>query len=331
MMKTGFAPFLFLIIALLVFTGCSEDDSKDQNYGDIDFRSEMRAFVSDLSAFAKEQQAGFLVIPQNGQELITDTGESDGEIQTDYLQSIDASGRENLFYGYDHDDTETPADDNEFLLELCQLCETNDVEVLVTDYCFTQAKVDNSYDMNGQYGFTSFAADERELNSIPDYPASPINVNSNDIDDISEIGNFLYLINSENYSSKQEFINAIAATDYDLVLIDLFFEENSYSAADITQLHSKANGGSRLVICYMSIGEAEDYRYYWQSAWNSDPPNWLDRENPDWAGNYKVRYWDENWQDLIYGGDDSYLQKIINAGFNGVYLDIIDAFEFFED
>ncbi len=81
----------------------------------------------------------------------------------------------------------------------------------------------------------------------------------------------------------------------------------------------------------MSIGEAEDYRYYWQDSWINNPPNWLEDENPDWEGNYKVRYWDKDWQSIIYGNDNSYLKKIINAGFDGVYLDIIDAFEYFEN
>jgi cysteinyl-tRNA synthetase len=83
----------------------------------------------------------------------------------------------------------------------------------------------------------------------------------------------------------------------------------------------------------MSIGEAENYRYYWQESWynKKDRPPWLLKENPYWEGNYKVQYWDPEWQAIIIGGEDSYLNKIIAAGFDGVYLDIIDAFEYFEN
>ena len=113
--------------------------------------------------------------------------------------------------------------------------------------------------------------------------------------------------------------------------MDLFFhDESAFTASEIQQLKSKANGGTRLVISYMSIGEAEDYRYYWQADWEQDKPSWLDEENPEWEGNYKVKYWDEKWQDIIYGNDDSYLKKILDAGFGGVYLDIIEAFEYYE-
>jgi len=44
-----------------------------------------------------------------------------------------------------------------------------------------------------------------------------------------------------------------------------------------------------------------------------------------------VRYWVAAWQDIVYGNDNSYLKKIRDAGFDGVYLDIIDAFEYFEN
>jgi len=81
----------------------------------------------------------------------------------------------------------------------------------------------------------------------------------------------------------------------------------------------------------MSIGEAEDYRFYWNTAWAISPPSWMEAENPDWPGNYKVKYWDPAWQAMIYGNDASYLKKILDAGFDGVYLDIIDAFEYFEN
>ena len=114
--------------------------------------------------------------------------------------------------------------------------------------------------------------------------------------------------------------------------MDLFFQdESAFTASEIAQLRIKANGGRRLVIAYMSIGEAENYRYYWKSSWNLIKPQWLDAENPDWKGNYKVKYWDKEWQSLIFGTPDSYLQKIVTADFDGVYLDIIDAFEYYEN
>ena len=42
-------------------------------------------------------------------------------------------------------------------------------------------------------------------------------------------------------------------------------------------------------------------------------------------------YWTKSWRDILFGSKDSYLDKILNAGFDGVYLDVVDAYEYFED
>ena len=119
-------------------------------------------------------------------------------------------------------------------------------------------------------------------------------------------------------------------TDYDLLIIDLYVSDERLTLKDIMRLKTKRNGGQRLIICYMRIGEAEDYRWYWQPSWNQNPPDFLCAQNESWEGNFKVRYWDPDWQNLIYG-NEGYLSKILDAGFDGVYLDIIDAFEYFEE
>ncbi len=247
--------------------------------------------------------------------------------QTAYLNAIDGAGREDLFYGYQYDNQATPPEENEYMLGFLDICEQNNVEVLVTDYCFTEFKMDDSYSQNHNQDFISFAAPERELNIIPTYPVQPFNVNTKDINYLSGAKNFLYLINTEHFPGMEEFINIMSGTNYDLLLIDCFYEDMAFTVSDIQQLKTKKNGGKRLVISYLSIGEAEAYRYYWNHSWNNDPPEWLREENPDWPGNYKVSYWDPAWQAIIYGNDASYLKIILNAGFDGVYLDIIDAFE----
>ena len=211
------------------------------------------------------------------------------------------------------------------------IAERNGVEVLVTDYCWTLSLMADSYEKNVAKGYISFAADHRELDNIPYYPEKPYNVNTSDITTLAGAKNFLYLLNPGSYDTKEAFLNAVKATDYDLIIIDLFYDGTEMlTPGEVSLLKVKDNGAARLVIAYMSIGEAEDYRYYWQQAWNKTPPSWLAGENPDWHGNFKVRYWDKNWQNIICGNDGSYLKKILDAGFDGVYLDIIDAFEYFE-
>jgi cysteinyl-tRNA synthetase len=317
---------LFLLPLILI----SSISCKDK-IPDLDFKQEMRNFVTGISEYSKLTNPRFIIIPQNGIELVTTSGEETGSLNDGYLNAIDGNGQEDLFYGYDKDDQATPSGDNTYLRSFLDKSKNSGNVILVTDYCSTHSKMANSYTQNNNAGYVSFAANHRELDNIPDYPGPIYGENNNVVTSLSQVKNFLYLINPENFSSKTDFINAVTSTNYDLLIMDLFFDETTeFTAADITRLKNKTNGGKRLVISYMSIGEAENYRYYWQSGWDPGSPSWLDDENRAWKGNYKVRYWEPEWQKIIFGDDNSYTKKILNAGFDGVYLDIIEAFEYYE-
>ncbi|MEA1904575.1 MAG: endo alpha-1,4 polygalactosaminidase, partial [Candidatus Hadarchaeota archaeon] len=280
-----------------------------------DYRQEMRDFVQGISAYAKGSNPNFIVIPQNGHELLTESGEETGVPAVTYLNAIDGVGREDLFYGYYDDDVATPISKRDHMLSFMDIAENSGIEVLVTDYCSTRSFVNDSYYRSAARGYISFAAEHQELDSIPEYPANPYNVNASNVNSLTEAKNFLYLINPSSFLNKDAYFDAIKGTNYDIIIIDLFYNDVVLIASEVTSLRVKANGGARLIIAYMSIGEAEDYRYYWQTEWETNPPSWLAEENPEWPGNYKVRYWYEDWQDIIYGGNNSYLKKILDAGF----------------
>uniref|UniRef100_UPI00404AE234 endo alpha-1,4 polygalactosaminidase n=1 Tax=Flavobacterium sp. TaxID=239 RepID=UPI00404AE234 len=326
-MKNAF----LLITLLLISLSCNKDDENSPG-NETEFKQEMREFVIGISQYSKAIKLEFLIVPQNGIELVNDNGDITGQPYIPYLNAIDGNGQEDLFYGYDNDNQATTVTNNSYLKKYLDVSKNSGNVILVTDYCSTPLNLTNSYLQNENLGYISFGADQRELNNIPNFP-NPINHENNlVIDNISQVKNFLYLINPSNFTTKSDFITTVTSTNYDLLIMDLFFSDGTiFTSAEINQLKGKANGGKRLVISYMSIGEAEDYRYYWQPTWNSNQPSWLDTENPEWAGNYKVKYWNKDWQNIIYGNDNSYLKKIIDSNFDGVYLDIIDAFEYYEN
>lgn len=320
-----------LTIATVLMSGRGNSDTGHEPATERNYRQDMRDFVQAIRAYAKGTKPSFIIIPQNGHELLTKNEEETETLALAYLEAIDGVGREDLFYGYDDDNAATPALEHNYMVTFTDIAEKSGVEVLVIDYCSTQSFVDDSYYQNAARGYISFAADQRELDNIPDYPENPYNVHASDVTSLREAKNFLYLINPGSFPSRDAFLHAVKETDYDIVIIDLFYEDAVLSASEVASLKTKANGGSHLMIAYMSIGEAEDYRYYWQREWETDPPSWLEEENPEWPANYRVQYWNKDWQNIIYGKDDSYLKKILDVGFDGVYLDIVDAFEYFED
>ncbi|WP_395751286.1 MJ1477/TM1410 family putative glycoside hydrolase [Prosthecobacter sp.] len=133
--------------------------------------------------------------------------------------------------------------------------------------------------------------------------------------------------------SRAAAVQKLAASDRDLVVIDAAFSsDGDWTAAEIEAIRAGKSG--RRVVAYVSIGEAEDYRPYWQKNWDADKdgkpdasaPKFLNSENPDWKGNYRVRYWHTEWQQIMLPAVD----KVVAQGFDGIYLDIVDAFEFYE-
>ena len=327
-----FCLFLLLLSLAACQTGNGGGEAIELAGG---YQDLMRQFVQDLSAYAKAADPDFVIVPQNGHELMRRDGDWDGGPELDYLAAVDGAGQEDLFYGYKEDNRATPADDVEYLLHYLKVAADRGLPVLAIDYCWTEAKMDDAFAQCEALGFLSFAAPERGVDVIPGYPDPIRSENTDNVSALSDADNFLVLLNPEEWSDRAGFLSDLQATSYDVLIIDAFFGEEAgepymFSPAEIDGLKTKAGGGDRLVLSYLSIGEAEDYRYYWNNAWNRKPPSWLAAENPEWEGNYKVRYWEPGWQAVIFGSSEAYLDRILDAGFDGVYLDIIDAFQYFE-
>jgi len=119
----------------------------------------------------------------------------------------------------------------------------------------------------------------------------------------------------------------LAASQYDVIVIDYSRDGTDAGAYTPEEIQSIKDTG-KIVLSYLSIGEAEDYRFYWKDWWRPGIPRWLGPENPDWPGNYKVRYWHPGWWKVAI---EPYLERIIAAGFDGVYMDIIDAYWYWHE
>lgn len=135
-----------------------------------------------------------------------------------------------------------------------------------------------------------------------------------------------YVLQAEHLSpEKAAALAELGKSGRDVLVLDEYFRENEpYTKEDLATI--RAGQAGRKILAYLSIGEAENYRPYWQKAWKANLPAFLLGENPDWPGNFRVKYWSPEWQSLILAA----LDRILKAGFDGIYLDIVDAFEGFE-
>jgi cysteinyl-tRNA synthetase len=142
---------------------------------------------------------------------------------------------------------------------------------------------------------------------------------------LAGVRHWLYLIDVD---LKPETVDQIASSTYDMVVLDFASSEannTDYPIADVVaRLHDSPQ--PKLVIAYIDVGQAEDYRTYWQPGWEIGDPEWIVAGDPDgWEGNYPVAYWYDEYQD-VWLGMGGYLQAILDAGFDGVYLDWIEAY-----
>lgn len=315
---------IFPMFLLCTLFSISEPLGAQTNY-----RDAMRRLVVDLSAYAKKTNPSFYVFTQNGNVLFEPP--LDTPLKQAYLAAIDGVGQESLRYGDPVFGRRTPAETTSYLLSLLRFLNNEGKRILTIDYCDKPNQISEILEENRRENFVSFVATRRALDTIPSYPASLMNFSKKQVTNLAEVGNFLFLINPEGFLKVETFLGALEKTDYDLVILDAYFDGKPLSPQDVRQVAKKSNGERRLVFAYMSIGEAEDYRAYWQKSWSTKAPPWIERENPEWKGNYRVRYWDSAWRDILFGSPQSYLDKIIAAGFDGVYLDTIDTFYYFEN
>jgi cysteinyl-tRNA synthetase len=127
-------------------------------------------------------------------------------------------------------------------------------------------------------------------------------------------------------------LSALGRARYDLLITDFSFDgEMQFTSPEVAGV-KHGTGGGKLMLAYESVGEAEDDRWYWNRAWDlhhdgridAGAPRWLGAPNADWEGNYQVQYWSPQWQAIV----TQYLDRILDAGFDGVCLDVCDAAKF---
>jgi len=128
-------------------------------------------------------------------------------------------------------------------------------------------------------------------------------------------------------------VDRIHAAPHDLIVVDSQVSINNVfsrerSVAEVARMKQRPDGRARVLLAYLSIGEAERYRPYWRQEWYDllAKPAWLGNENRRWVGNFAVQYWDDAWQRLVF----DYLDTILAQGFDGIYFDRADAFSDWE-
>lgn len=88
-----------------------------------------------------------------------------------------------------------------------------------------------------------------------------------------------------------------------------------WSSTDVTTM--KSGGGK--VFGYFDCGWCEDYRPYYATAVAAGILG--THPDPEWPAEFSVAFWTTDWHNIAFDWCDS----LMAAGFNGIYLDVVDA------
>ena len=301
----------------------------------LDMREEMRQFVQSISTFAHKHRRNFLIIVKGGLDLIVkkdDLDENRFPAARTFIQSIDGVLQEGLFLGERPFGQPPPEERQQRLLHLTETAKKHGLKVFVMDFSTDPAAIEKAYQQNKPRGYIPLVAQKlaADIDALPTHPKQPIDENPKSVLSINGIKNFVYIANSRPFGRQDEFALKMKQTNYDMIIVDVFHGRQPLTKRAIETLKYKGIGGKRLVLAYVNIGSAASYRYYWKANWSEGSPSWIDapfRDDPD---RHHVHFWDMGWQKIITGDPKSYIYGVIDQGFDGVVLDGIDAFWYFE-
>jgi len=196
---------------------------------------------------------------------------------------------------------------------------------MVSDHVKKESDEKDAADKSAKEGFLSFIRSAKNYEYRTIRP-NPVSENANNIIELRDAKNYLYIINPEDFANKNDMLQKLANTNYDVIIMDAFYHSELLTRAEVDGLKTKANGGKRLVISYVNIGAAENFRHYWQKEWKLHNPKFLKKPYEGYHEEFWVKFWTPEWQAIVLYGPRSYMQMVLDANFDGVYLDNVEAY-----
>ncbi len=318
-----------LLAAAVAFTGLLSVSHCIADRSNITPETEMINLIGEIQEYAQKKDSSFQIIGNGAAGLLEETPTNSNTNVERLISYLDGFLTESVYYEQNTNGQtkKQPTSYVTYLREMFAKPKAAGKAVWTLDYIDNLKHQQADEQLGREDGYVSMALSGIQLDTIPQRQVP--SVNTKDIHQVQEAQNFLFLLNPGAFSEKSIYLESLKKTEYDAIIIDLYYGDAPLTKADVDMLKIKPQGGTRMVIAYMSVGEAADYRPYWKEAWNQERPSWICDPNPAWPGSYKVQYWSPQWKHILYGSDAAYLDQIMNAGFDGVFLDVIDAWQYF--
>jgi uncharacterized protein (TIGR01370 family) len=144
---------------------------------------------------------------------------------------------------------------------------------------------------------------------VPDEPALSLRA------DIPALNS--WMIQLDSYTNR---LASIKASGFQMAVVD--YSSDGTNPGKWTRTEVKDAKSNKQLLAYISVAQAEDYRYYWSSSYKVGSPSWITAASPSYSGQYLIDYSSSEWQSIILG----YVAKIIYQGFDGAYLDNVNVY-----
>ena len=165
------------------------------------------------------------------------------------------------------------------------------------------------------------------------YPSKAIPINL--------VKSWTYQIQGLEFSGAVE---KLALLDVDMLVVEPMATMTDIGDFDAKKMVTRLKDSSstdpkyrKLVLAYVDIGQAEEWRLYFKDDWRPPTafgpasPDFMIGEDPDgWAGNYPVAFWDTRWKGIIIYNtnvNNNVLNTILDLGFDGIYMDWVEAYD----
>jgi len=305
----------------------------------LDFREEMRMFVQSISAFTRSYRPNFVVLANGGLDLLVKRDpivENKVSPARAYMRALDGVLQEGMFFDVKRGDRpfgSPPVEDRQKpMLDMAKFAQRNGLKVFTLDFGKGNAVVDTARKQAAQNGYVSLVADapSTDIHRLPTYPPRPFDENPANILSLDMVKNFVVIRNSAPFGRQDSFALKMHDTNYDMVAVEVFHGRRPLNRQAVETLKYKKIGARRLVLAYMDVGSAASYHYYWRPGWREGSPFWISAPQRDDPDRYNVEYWREAWKQIIAGDTNSYAYGLIAQGFDGVIIDGLETYKFFE-
>lgn len=301
----------------------------------LDFREEMRTFISQIAVYARRLKPNFTVLTEDALNLTYKRDDVDQEITSPartFMRSIDGLLVTDLFSGDPNLDADENAEIRNARLDLLDTAVANGLNVFVLDRPQSREAADAGYREAAErnFAYQPRDADRFETTDLPRYPSRPFGESGSSAVSLRDINNFAVIGNSAPYGREDEFAFQMQKNNYDIIIVDVFHGRQPLSKRAVETLKYKATGARRLVFARVDIGTAASYRHYWQPNWQPGSPRWIGdsvRGEPD---HYYVEFWRPEWQRIMFGDSASYVYGVVDQGYDGVVLGGVDVFGIYE-